>query len=154
MLHRFNISKHISISVLFFIISISCFVFSGFLKIIAARGGVLARFFCPGDRGFALSLCSGGGEFALPKKSLGISRGGGGDGQVWNRLIHCELLMSMTTSTSLTYKDYNTTYQTMSFPANFSPHKACDEISQTCIFFVVFFVTSTELSAEESLTPV
>ena len=32
-----------------------------------------------------------------------------------------ELLMSMPTSTSLTYKNYNTTNQSMSFPANFSP---------------------------------
>ena len=33
-----------------------------------------------------------------------------------------ELLMSMATPTSLTYKDYNTTNQIMSFPANFSPY--------------------------------
>ena len=33
-----------------------------------------------------------------------------------------ESLMSMTTPTSLTYKDYNTTNQSMSFPANFSPY--------------------------------
>ena len=39
MFHCFNISKHISISVLFFIISVSCFVgfFAAFLKIIATR---------------------------------------------------------------------------------------------------------------------
>ena len=41
MFHCFNISKHISISVLFlFIISVSCFVFfAGFLKIIAQGVG-------------------------------------------------------------------------------------------------------------------
>ena len=33
-----------------------------------------------------------------------------------------ELLMSMTTTTSLTYRNYNTTNQSMSFLANFSPH--------------------------------
>ena len=32
-----------------------------------------------------------------------------------------KLLMSMPTPTSLTYKNYNTTNQSMSFPANFSP---------------------------------
>ena len=38
--HCFHISKHISISVLFFIISVSCFVvFAGFLKIIAPGVG-------------------------------------------------------------------------------------------------------------------
>ena len=62
MFHCFNISKHISISVLSFIISVSCFViFAGFLKIIAlGGGGGLARFFCPRGQGFALSLCPGG----------------------------------------------------------------------------------------------
>ena len=33
-----------------------------------------------------------------------------------------ELLISMTTPTNFTYKEYNTTNQTMIFPANFSPH--------------------------------
>ena len=33
-----------------------------------------------------------------------------------------ELLMSMPTPASLTYKDCNTTHQGMSFPANFSPY--------------------------------
>ena len=64
MFHCFNISKHISISVLFFKISVSCFVFfAGFLKIIV-RGGVLARFFCPR-----------GGELALSKNSPGVCPG-------------------------------------------------------------------------------
>ena len=65
-----NISKYISISVLFFIIFVSCFVlFVLHLKIIAPGVGFkhdLARFsmiFLP--QGFALSLCPRGGEFAL-----------------------------------------------------------------------------------------
>ena len=47
-----------NVSVLFFIISVSCF----FLDFENNRpgGGVLARFFCPRDRGFALSLCARG----------------------------------------------------------------------------------------------
>ena len=74
MFHCLKISKHISISVLFFIVSISCFVFfAGFLKIIAPGGGVLERFFCPRGRGFALSLCLGGGEFARSKQFPGGS---------------------------------------------------------------------------------
>ena len=54
-----------------------CGIFAGFLKIIGPGDGVLARFFCPRSRGFALSLCPGCGEFALSKSSLGFARGGG-----------------------------------------------------------------------------
>ena len=59
MLHCFNISKHISISVLFFIISISCFVFSfaGFLKIIASGWGFSTDFSAPGV-GVSHFLCA------------------------------------------------------------------------------------------------
>ena len=66
----------ISISVLYFIISVSCFVFLlDFFENACLGGGVLARFFCPRGLGFALSLCSGGGEFALPKQSPGVCPG-------------------------------------------------------------------------------
>ena len=65
--HCFNISKHISISVPFFIISFSCVVFfTGFLKIITLGVGDLAQFFCPRGRGFPLFL-PGNGAFALSK---------------------------------------------------------------------------------------
>ena len=77
MFHCCNISKHISISVLFYIISVSCFVF--FLldcfKIIQSRGSVFAQFFCPRGRGFALFV-PGGEEFVLSKKvPQGFARG-------------------------------------------------------------------------------
>ena len=62
-----NISKHISISVLFFIISV--WFLAGFLKISALGGRVLAQF-------FALSLCPGGGKFALSKNFPGDLPGG------------------------------------------------------------------------------
>ena len=54
--------KHISISVLYYIISISCFVFlfAGFLKKNCPWGGVSARFFCPSGQGFAPFLRLGG----------------------------------------------------------------------------------------------
>ena len=80
MFHCFNISKHISISVLFFIISVLCFVgiFCYIFKNNCPRGGVLARFICPKCRGFALFLCPGGGEFVLSKKSPGVCPGEGG----------------------------------------------------------------------------
>ena len=69
MFHCFNISKPISISVLFFIISILCVVFfAGFLKILAP---VLSRFFCPRGSGFRTFFESGGEEFALSKNSPG-----------------------------------------------------------------------------------
>ena len=47
MFHCFNISKHISISVLFFIISVSCF-FAGNLKIIVPGLGSEHDFSVPG----------------------------------------------------------------------------------------------------------
>ena len=46
-------------------------------------GGVLARFFCPKVRGFALSLCPRGGD-SQKKKSPGVCLGGGGGG--WSDL--------------------------------------------------------------------
>ena len=39
--------------------------------------------FCLRGRGFALSLCQGGGELAYSKNSPGLI-GLGGDGQAWN----------------------------------------------------------------------
>ena len=45
--------------------------FAEFLKINAPGGGVLARFLCSRGQGFALSLCPGGGAFALSKNSPG-----------------------------------------------------------------------------------
>ena len=76
--HCFNISKHISISVLFFIISVSCFVvfFFWIFENNCPDDGFLARFFCPRGRGFALSLCSGDGAFGLSNKIP--------DGQAWH----------------------------------------------------------------------
>ena len=54
------ISKHISISVLFFIISISCSVFyAGFLKIIAQGWGFSTNFL-PQGSGFRTSFLPGG----------------------------------------------------------------------------------------------
>ena len=47
------------------------------------RGWGLARFIGPGGRGFELSFCPGGGEFAHQKIAPGFCRGrggGGGDG--------------------------------------------------------------------------
>ena len=62
----FNISKHFSISVLFFIICLTlCVLFLDFLKIIAMGMG-FQNDFSP-NQGLALSLCSG--------------RGGGGGGR-------------------------------------------------------------------------
>ena len=80
MFHCFNISNHmiIGISVLFFIISISCFVgfFAGFLKIKCPASRVLAQFFCPKARGFAFSLCHGGwGILPFKKIPWGLARG-------------------------------------------------------------------------------
>ena len=39
-------------------------------------GGALARYFCLKDRGFAVSLCIGGGKIALSKHSPGVCLGG------------------------------------------------------------------------------
>ena len=67
---RVNISKHISISILFFVVSISCILlfYCWISENNCPGGGILARFFCPRDRGFALSLYQGGGKFGLSKK--------------------------------------------------------------------------------------
>ena len=86
MFHCFNISKHISNSVLFLITFVSCFVyfFAGFLKIIA-----------PGVGFFTISLPQGSGF-----RTFFVARGWGirpfkknsqGDGQAWNELIHYSL---------------------------------------------------------------
>ena len=80
MFHCFNISKHISIFAFQYCFSqflfMVCEFFAGFL------GWDLALFFCPRGRGFKLSLCPGGGEFALSKNSPGVGPGG------MVRLIH------------------------------------------------------------------
>ena len=60
-----NIHKKLpSISMPF---SVSCFVFFllDFSENNGPGGGVLARFFCPRDGDFALSLCPEGGELAV-----------------------------------------------------------------------------------------
>ena len=72
MFHCFNISKHIIISVLFFITSVLCCFFAGVLKITAGGWG-FCTIFCPRAWGFALSLCPGGGEFTHSKNSHGWS---------------------------------------------------------------------------------
>ena len=77
MFRCFNISKHISISVLFCIISVSCFVFfSWIFENNCLGGGILARFFCPRGRGFALSLCPGVANSPFQKNSPGVGPGG------------------------------------------------------------------------------
>ena len=81
MFHLFNVSKHISISVLFFIISILCFVgvfFAGFLKIIAP-GWDFSTIFLPQGSGFRTFLVPGEWGIRLSKK---ISRGFAGVGMV------------------------------------------------------------------------
>ena len=47
-----------------------------------SRGWGLARFIGPGGRGFELSFCPGGGEFAHQKNCPGVLpwKGGGGGG--------------------------------------------------------------------------
>ena len=79
MFHCFNISEHISTSVLLFIISILCFAFFDGIIFLnnCHRGGVSARFFGPSCQGFVLSLCLWGGS-PLQKHSPGIGQGGGG----------------------------------------------------------------------------
>ena len=52
-----------------------CVLFAGFLKKIALGWG-FSTIFCPRGRGSALSLCLGGGEFALSKNSPGVLPGG------------------------------------------------------------------------------
>ena len=56
--------------------------FAGFFKLIAP-GVEFSHDFSAQHRGFALSLCPGGGEFALSKNSPGGCQGGG-DGKAWN----------------------------------------------------------------------
>ena len=68
----FYISKHISISVLFFIISVSCFVFPWILEKKLPRGWGFSTIFLSQGGGSALSLCLGGGEFAFSKNSPGV----------------------------------------------------------------------------------
>ena len=83
MFHCFNISKHISFSVLFFTIFISCFVFLCWIfENNCPKGGVLARFFLPQRSGFALALCPGVGNSPFQKNSPGVCPRG--DGQAWN----------------------------------------------------------------------
>ena len=71
--HCFNISNHISISVLFFIISVSCFGFCWIFESNCPGGGVSARFFCPrGQLGFRTSsLCLGSWGIRPLKNSPG-----------------------------------------------------------------------------------
>ena len=81
--HCFNISKHISISVLFFIILSHvlcsfCWIYEN--KI--ARGGILARFFAPGV-GVSQFLCTWGlGIHTFKNIPWGCCPGEGD--QVWN----------------------------------------------------------------------
>ena len=79
MFHCFNISKHIRISVLFFIISVSYFVgvFAVFLKIIVPGWG-FSTIFLPQRSGFRTFFVPRVGEFAFSKKSLGLCLGGHG----------------------------------------------------------------------------
>ena len=71
MFHCFNISKHISISVLFFIISVSCSVFfAGFLKIIALGLGS-STIFLPQESGFRTFFVHRGWEICPLKKFPG-----------------------------------------------------------------------------------
>ena len=77
MFHYFNISKHISISVLFFLFSILCFVFfGGFLKIIATGVGFSHDFSATGV-GVLHFLCARRVENSpFHKKSPGVCPGG------------------------------------------------------------------------------
>ena len=78
MFHCFNISKHISISVLFFLISVSCFVgfFAGFLKVIAPRVGLYHYFSAPGVGVLHFSCARGGGISPFQKNPPKVSPGG------------------------------------------------------------------------------
>ena len=79
--HPFKFSKHVSISALFFIISVMCFVvFAEFLK----NNWGFSRIFLPQGRSFALYLGPMGGEFAHSKKFPWVLPGGGGGG--WSGL--------------------------------------------------------------------
>ena len=79
MFHCFHISKHVSISVLFFIISVSCFVFfAGFLKIIAPGVGFWHDFSAP-VVGVSHFLCARGvGNSPFQKIPRGFARGWSG----------------------------------------------------------------------------
>ena len=73
-----NISKHISILVLFFVISVSCFVFfAGFLKIIAPRVGFKRDFSAPGLGFCTFIVPRGWGIHPYKKDSPGVCLGGG-----------------------------------------------------------------------------
>ena len=75
MSHCFIISKLIRISVLFYIISVSCFVpFSGFLKIIEPKWGFSTIFLLKRSEFCHFFVPVEGGEFE------GFSWGGGGSG--------------------------------------------------------------------------
>ena len=79
MFHCFNISEHISISVLFFIISISC-IFAGFLKIIVPGWG-FSTIFLPLEVEVSHFICAPGvGISPFQKIPQGLDRGGGGIG--------------------------------------------------------------------------
>ena len=65
---HFKCFKHISILVLFSIISVSFMLFCWIFENNCSGSGVLARFFCPRVRGFALSLCPRGGDSPFQKK--------------------------------------------------------------------------------------
>ena len=81
--HCFNISKHISISVLFFIISASCFVaFTEFSEIITQGWNFSTIFFAPGIGVSQFSLCPRGGGGIGPFKKLPRSLPGGWSGLV------------------------------------------------------------------------
>ena len=91
MFHCFKISKHISISALFFIISLSCFV--GVLCCLLKNN-------CPGGRVFQHNLSSPGfgishflcaGESVLSKNSPQVCRGGGGRG-LFDGYITCYMV--------------------------------------------------------------
>ena len=73
--HCFNICKHISISVMFFIISVSCFVFCRIFENNCPGGGILARLFGPRGSRFRTFFVPGGGAFALSKNSPGMPGG-------------------------------------------------------------------------------
>ena len=45
-----------------------------------AGGGPFVSFFRPGGRSFALKSCPGGGDVDRKNSGLGVSPGGGGDG--------------------------------------------------------------------------
>ena len=77
MFHCSNISKHISVSMLFFIISISCFVFFCWIfKNNCPGGGVLELLFCHTGRGFHFLCALGVGNSPFQKVPGALSRRG------------------------------------------------------------------------------